>query len=220
MAEGIIALPPDSTGKKLRSRERTVGANSVHEQYVIPTSERVDTFDGFAATFRVQGTATTPINMLTVENTTGSAVLVGIKRISVDISASAVTAYMLQSIFRLYRTTTVPTGGTVVSKFGVESTQASAANVIIRGPASADGTASVITHALPAGTPMRSSVHPGIFTGVGQWDPVDVHLWNFDLAPLTVRPGECVLLALAGGAASATNFGYTVKAIWEEYTIP
>ena len=34
MADGVIQMPVDSTGKMLRTRTRVVGGNTVHEQYV------------------------------------------------------------------------------------------------------------------------------------------------------------------------------------------
>ena len=38
MAEGVVQVPPDSTGAKLRTRTRTVGANTVHEQAFWPAA--------------------------------------------------------------------------------------------------------------------------------------------------------------------------------------
>lgn len=38
MAETFVQLPPDSTGKKLRTRDRTIGSNAVHEQAVYQAS--------------------------------------------------------------------------------------------------------------------------------------------------------------------------------------
>lgn len=39
MPESFVALPADSTGKKLRTRQRTVGANTVEEQYMALASD-------------------------------------------------------------------------------------------------------------------------------------------------------------------------------------
>lgn len=39
MADNYIQMNPDGTGKKIRTQDRTVGANSVHEQYSINTDE-------------------------------------------------------------------------------------------------------------------------------------------------------------------------------------
>lgn len=39
MADDYVALNPDAAGKKIRTQSRTVGANSVHEQYTITCDE-------------------------------------------------------------------------------------------------------------------------------------------------------------------------------------
>lgn len=39
MADGYVQLNPDSTGKKVRTQSRTVGADTVHEQYSILCDE-------------------------------------------------------------------------------------------------------------------------------------------------------------------------------------
>lgn len=39
MADDFIQMNPDGSGKKIRTQNRTVGANTVHEQYTITTDE-------------------------------------------------------------------------------------------------------------------------------------------------------------------------------------
>ena len=38
MADSFIAIPPDSTGKKLRTRDKLIGGNTVHEQAVFQSA--------------------------------------------------------------------------------------------------------------------------------------------------------------------------------------
>jgi hypothetical protein len=219
MPESFIQVPPNSSGLKMRTRQRTVGANTVEEQYVIPIGERVVSFEGAIGTFRVPGSAATPQNLLSVENTAGSAVLLGIRRIAVDVQVSATTAAMINTYIRLFRGTTVPTGGTTHTKHSFDSTESSAANVVVRGPASADGTATAITYALPSGNPMREQALPGIMTGVGQWLTDDLDMWKYDYPPLILRAGESILVA-ATAVAIPAHIHLTTKIIWEEFTLP
>jgi hypothetical protein len=39
MAESYIQISPDSTGKLMRTNERTIGANLVHEEFVITATQ-------------------------------------------------------------------------------------------------------------------------------------------------------------------------------------
>src|SRR5687767_8936988 len=38
MAEGLFQVPPDSTGAKIRTRSRSIGGNTVHEQAIFPAA--------------------------------------------------------------------------------------------------------------------------------------------------------------------------------------
>lgn len=170
-----------------------------------------------ASSFRLAGTATTPINLLTVQNTAGAARRVLVRRIAIDVSASAITAYMLQAYFRLWhRTGVTPTGGALPAKTSMDGLDAaSQANTIIRFPASADGIAAAIAHALPARSPDRAQAHPQILTGASGWFPADYELHDYAKPPLVLNAGDTLLVAIAG-AASATHLHYGLKVIWEE----
>lgn len=176
-----------------------------------------------AASFRLAGTATTPINLLTIENTAGSPRRVEIRRIAIDVSVSSfAAAYTLQSYFRLWhRTGVTPTGGTQPAKTSLNITEAaSGANVVVRFPASADGTATAITHALPARSPDRAQAHPQFFwstaAGFAAWYPNDYELHDYAKPPLVLMAGDTLLVAIAGAASSAA-FNYGMKVIWEEF---
>ncbi len=110
MPESFIGLPPDSTGKKTRTRQRVVGANTVEEQYVITGSDRVATAKIMVSTFRIPGLAATPHNLFTLENLAASTVLVGIRRCTIQMVATGAVATLTN--YRTWRTTTIPVGGT------------------------------------------------------------------------------------------------------------
>lgn len=220
MPDDVLQYPVDSTGKKGRTYRRGSLTSDPHDAYVIPTVDRVISGRYFAATFRVPGAAASPLNLLTMHSTAASP-LVAIRRISVEVEASAVTAYLVNSVIRLFRSTTVPSGGTAATKQKTDTgDSSSAASVIVTGPASADGTASAITYALPSGTPMAQQSVPKILTGVGQWLSLDdsQELWTPDDPPLVLRNGESILVAVVGNTATHLHF-YT-NIWWEEYTRP
>ncbi len=220
MAESFVQLPADGAGKKLRTYNKDgAGASpGSHDQYVIPTTERKVTGIYRAASFRLPGAASSPTNLVTIQNTTGASSLVAVRRVAVDVAVSAATADLVQKYIRLFIYTGVtPTGGTLATKHKLDSTYAaSQSNTEIRFPASADGTASAITHALPSGNPAAQQAHPLAMTAVGQWVTDDLEIQPYDRPPLILRAGETLLVAMIGN--SATDRHYVVKVIWEEFT--
>jgi hypothetical protein len=173
-----------------------------------------------SASWRIPGAVANPINLATVRCAAGASRAIAIRRLAVDVSVSAVTAYLLQSYFRLWMNTGVtPSGGSAAAKAPTDPAfPASATSTEILFGASADGTAAAITHAAPTGPPARSNSHPNILTGAAGWFPDDFQVQDYHWSPLVVRPGETALLALAG-ANSAVNLHYTVKLQWDEFAV-
>jgi hypothetical protein len=46
MPEDFVQVAPDSTGAKIHTRQRVIGANTIEEQYVIVQEEKVVTYQG------------------------------------------------------------------------------------------------------------------------------------------------------------------------------
>lgn len=217
MGESVIQVSPNSTGAKVRTRQRVVGSNTVEEQYVIPTTDRVVSARVSVSTFRIAGLASTPHNLFTLENTSGSSVLVAIRRLTIQEIGTAASAVL--TTFRTFKGTTVPTGGTTLTKTTWDSLDSSAANVVARGAASADGTASAITYALPAGTPLwtqfiSTMVTSGVYLGVDQSLLPVLAEEN----PVILRAAQSILVAAV--TASLTTKHYVVNCMWEEFTLP
>src|SRR4030042_1885998 len=103
-------------------------------------------FRGSTATFRILGTAATPQNLFTIENTStgGGLVTVWIKRLVVQLDATAV----LVSVMPLVKSSrcAVPSGGTALAKVAFDTLLTSHGNVVCRaGNASDGGVATAIT---------------------------------------------------------------------------
>lgn len=85
MTASYLQLPADGSGKKVRSRSRTVGSDTVHEQYVqVLTHERVLTtrywFHSGALTVGASAD-TSNVGRVYVENDPDSTVLIAVTRI-------------------------------------------------------------------------------------------------------------------------------------------
>lgn len=97
MAEQVIVLPTDgaNVGKKVRTRERVIGANTIQEHYFIPQRERV--IEGVylfnSGVLSVNATADTfPAGRIWIQNPVGSAKLIALRRMECEFSAVAATA--------------------------------------------------------------------------------------------------------------------------------
>ena len=227
MGEQFIQLPADSSGKKLRTRERVIGANTIEEQYVLayPPHDRVASYRGMVAGFAVPGSAATPQNIWSIENASASTVNVALRDLSVGVASTAVGTAR-DPILALYRITAMPTGGTVLTKVGTDTTPdagTGSASVIVRSGASADGTASAIT-ATAAGGRIWAEYANRLHTLAGQTmtGPIELTSQIFEEAPLILRPGQAFILQVITAAAAdniATRL-FLVSAAWEEFTWP
>lgn len=224
MPDRAVGVTDQATGAGIadvRVRERQISAVTYAEQFVIPISERVVTGKVKAATFRIIGTTATTYNLFSLENTAGSAVLVAITKLRHYIEATATTAYLTANATKLFRGTTVPTGGTTLTKHLLDTNGSSVANVVARGGASSDTALSAITYALPAGNPMWTQPWDKILTGVGQWF-VEGNRYigeEGDADDIILRAGQSVLLVVNPGAGVA-HLNHQVNVEWEEFTIP
>lgn len=110
MAEGFINFT-EGSGKKLRTFNRTIGANSVEEQFVNLGAQSLATYSALG------GGLTTTANSHQLQIMAGAALNVRIHRIRIYQTVNVTTLAFY--VFEVWRLTTAGTGGTVVtpSKF-------------------------------------------------------------------------------------------------------
>ena len=117
MAESYTQVPPNSTGNKMRTRQRVIGANTVQEQAVfsgaMPTFYALADAVAFAANKQ----------MISLYNAAGSGVLVVLKKLYlINLQLSAVTGVAVRQEFK--RFSAVHTGGTAITPVSCDSSNA------------------------------------------------------------------------------------------------
>lgn len=117
MAESYTQVPPNSTGNKMRTRLRTIGANDVHEQAI---------FNAAPPTYYAVADAVAFANGKThfsIVNESGSGVLVAIKKLfAINLSIGAITGAALRMEARKL---TAHSGGTAITAQSCDSTNPS-----------------------------------------------------------------------------------------------
>lgn len=223
MATDNIPYPvdPATVGRRTATRSRTEDSVTKQWDRVIVEDNRVRSFRAVGATFRIPGSAATPQNLWTIENTTGSAVAVALRRLHV-VTAQTVANLTHPPWFALFRLSTLPSGGATMTKTHPDgrSADTSANNVVIRQGASADGTASAIT-ATAAGARLATAIGGQLYTAVGALQPVTADLLEnvTDEGELVLAAGQALLLQ-AMTAAAADNIAtrsYLVDFAFEEF---
>ena len=193
-------------------------------QYMIPISNRSVAFCGAAASWRTLGNAASGQDIFTIENQAGSAVIVGVSRLVVEMDSTVVLTAVAPQ-FKTYRATALPSGGTVLTKNAIDTAMTSSASVVLRGATASDGgAATAITVSPPATNPLWHQYLSRLHTAVGQVLCDEYSMLPSDIADVdwvSVRAGEALGIEIVGTAASnaATNH-YVVKCAWFEYTIP
>jgi hypothetical protein len=221
MAESFVQMPADSTGKKLRTYDK--GAPG-HDQYVIPTSEKLISCRGYAASFRIPGRAgTTGQKIFAIHNATGSSKLVEVNKLSVDVAQTVVKAITSPAaLIRVWRFTAVPTNGTACPKVLGDTTLTSNASVTCWMDASADGTssASALTVTLPANNIITQEFAPRFITAVGYEETDRIHYFEEGSITLRALEGVCVFLDYTNALSNPTTDHWSVNCQWDEYTLP
>lgn len=221
MGESFIQLPGDGSGKKTRSRERDVGLNTIHEQYVIPISERVR--NGFYHVHPQSGILTEsssadafPAGDWFLVNTSSSIIGV-VRKVSIagGFQGSANPEEVTRLVLQKFTFTGSPSGGTV-------------------SPAKADsGDATAVLSLRTAGTGMTMSdagvahafnVNPSTLTGSGtnvdnltttthdEWEPDPEEM-------IILRQNQGLMARQADAGSISVNYFWKSIA-WEEYTLP
>ncbi len=114
MAETNIQVPPNSTGSKVRTRTRVIGADTVHEQAVyqtaLPTYYALADAVAFAANKQ----------LISILNATGSGKVLAIKKLFlIDVQTSTVTGVAIRSDFKRM---TAHSAGTLITPVAADST--------------------------------------------------------------------------------------------------
>lgn len=228
MAESFVQVAPDSTGKKPRTRSRVIGANTVEEQYVIVQDEKVISYQGRAASFRIPGRAAAAQNLGAIHNATGSAVLVRVNRILVDMLSltAGKAATILTPVLRVRRFTAVPTNGTAMTKAPRDSALSSNASVTVWQDASADRTSSTTTLTITGGSIVAEANAPRMIAVTAAntfYEPVDMAEFFVGEPDVILRPLEGLVVAAEDAIASTGNPAtdhWSVVIDWDEYTLP
>lgn len=224
MPESFVQLPADSTGKRMRTRQRVVSSQTIQEQYVIPTTERVVQNTLMLSTFRTLGNAATAHTLFTLENQSGSGVNLAVRRLGAYMDSTAALTSIVPSI-AVSRTTAMPTGGTTLSKSVLQTGQTtSPAQVVARGATASDGGAATAITATASGRPLWQAMAQRLHTAVGQvlTDPMPILPDMVADAPFVLQPGEAMMvhiIALAAANNPNTNH-YVVNCLVEEFTLP
>lgn len=114
MAESFTQVPPNSTGNKMRTRSRAIGADTVHEQGVFTAA--LPTYYAVADAVAFANTKT----HFSIVNESGSGVLISIRKLfPINVSIAALTGAALRMEARKL---TAHSGGTAITAQSCDST--------------------------------------------------------------------------------------------------
>lgn len=166
------------------------------------------------STFRTLGTASSPQNIFTIENPSGSVKIVVVRYIDLWVDQTAALATVTPTII-LSGLASLPTNGTTLTATKSDSGSASATAVCRGGTASHGGTATAIT--ATAGTAIYSGLLPRLHTAAGivNTGPLLLLSDNNLLREFVVlKAGESLLVQAVTAAAATDHF--LVNCDWQE----
>lgn len=187
-------------------------------------------YKGRVSTFDTLGRAgTTGQKLAAIHNATGSAVLVDVEKVSVDVVQAAAAGQaptVLGTKIRMWKFTAVPTNGTILTKVPEDSALSSKSSVTVWGDASADtvNSATALTITLPAGTFMVEEFAPRMLvvgtSATTLYEPFDrTTFFEDESVAITLRPLEGLAVFLdytvATGNPATNHWMCSIR--WTEY---
>lgn len=221
-AESYVQVPPNNTGLKSRTRQRTVSGNAVEEPYIIIQNLRVASNIGVATSFRITGNAATGHVLFTIENSgTASTTTVAVRRLTVQTDYTAVLTTVSPRV-KLARTVDgiTPTTGTLLTLEQFDTTQSKNAAVYCRCATASDG-----GNATPIGVTLKpftwtqyaSRMHTAVGQILGDDNTVAPYIIKDNPIYLTGGQGLAVMVVSSNAADNANTNHYIVNCAWEEF---
>lgn len=215
MGEQFIQLPVDGSGKRQRTRERTVSGNVIQEPYLISIRERVLSGVYLAQTGAhvVQAAADAAgVGRWWLFNPVGSTVLVAFRRCEFlsqlgSVLAAPTSPRLTLSLF----TATGTASGASVTPGKQDSTQA-AATATLR----TASTGLTITD----GADVFSFMPTASATAVGYAAPAVADWLPEDEGMPILRAGEGIYLTQSDAGTASDTRRYVTNIAWEEFTLP
>lgn len=178
-------------------------------------------FTGLTTTFRTLGNAATTHTLFTLENTAGSARIITVRRLLVQLDATALLSAVMPQV-KTSRTSGLPSAGTTLAKGTFDTAQSSVANVVARGATASDGGGATAITATPGDIHWQQYCMR-MHSVVGQVLAPDNNLLpqlleNPSLPPFLIRANEAIMvqvIAVVGTSNPATN-NWFVSCCWEE----
>ena len=177
------------------------------------------TYKGTVSIFRTTGLASANHNLFTIFNKTGSTKFAKVKRLTIQVEDTGVLL-TVAPLVQVSRITTLPSGGTVLTKVPFDTTLTADTNIEFMGATASDGGAAT-TIAGTAGTRAWAQFKMRAATAVGQYLYPDERI-----IPTICETDPIILRALEGlqvqmVQASVTTATYLLNCTWEETdTVP
>ena len=223
--DSFVRVAPDSTGKMLRTREHTVGANAVHSQYVVPGSDRTRTglyrvHSGILSVTAAADAAAPGGAKLWLVNQPTSTVAVALRRIRFEsVHSTALVAVSSPRItYDRFTTTTASTATPIAPGRRVRTAVAGLA-------ADAANQARVVTAS--TGMTMAAGETLGAFyvlqslTAAGAVTPsLEDRTAPDPDAEIILAAGEGILFRQPDAGVASDTRKYNIDLVWEEFTAP
>jgi len=175
-----------------------------------------------AAGFRIIGTAAVTQSFFSISNATGSSVVCTVRRLLVQMDATAVLTTFMPLIKASRSTGAIASGGTALAKCPFDTAaSASSANIVVLNACAGDGSAATAITGTP-GTIAWQQYAMRLHTAVGQVLAPDNNLLpalvdtsGYDFI---IRAGESLIVQIVAAATTSnpTTNHYFVECVWDE----